>query len=104
MKKYYRHRAHPVMFEGTPLEIRRFESDNGHLKEIAYEEYAELKHVQDTEEVLNKRSREYPPLSDLADMLVKWIQADKARFPKDLQDYSDSCMNVKKKYPKPSKK
>lgn len=50
-----------------------------------------------------KRAREYPPIQDLADALVKKSSADpviKADGIKQEQDYYEACLAIKAKYPK----
>jgi hypothetical protein len=50
--------------------------------------------VQDPTEYQRQRAREYPPMADYIDGIVKGDQAQ-------VQAYIDVCLAVKAKYPKP---
>lgn len=66
--------------------------------EIAPEELAAEAAIRDAEEAsrsyVEKRAREYPPITDYLDAIVK---NDNAQF----EAYVAACLAVKAKYPKP---
>lgn len=71
------------------------------LTDIELEEVARIKEIETAQNIeLSKtqyqrdRAAEYPPITDYIDGVVKGDQAQ-------IQDYIDSCLAVKAKYPKP---
>ena len=65
------------------LDFKEYEE---HMASIAYQE---------------KRRKEYPPIGDQLDMLMKYM-ATIDGLPSDAQQVVDKVMSVKLKYPKPS--
>jgi hypothetical protein len=57
-------------------------------------EVSRLNHEWDKAEYQRKRKAEYPPIEDYLDAIVKGDTAQ-------LQRYTDTCLAVKAKYPKP---
>lgn len=55
---------------------------------------SELQEIYDKEEYKRLRAKEYPPITDYLDAVVKGDQAQ-------VQAYIDACLSVKAKYPKP---
>jgi hypothetical protein len=51
------------------------------------------------EDYRERRSREYPPLTELADALVHAHDGDQTQ----LQAYYQACLDVKSRYPKENK-
>ena len=70
-----------VVRDATPEEIAQRELDN-----LANAEEAKTKYQRD-------RAKEYPPITDYIDGIVKGDQAQ-------VQTYIDACLAVKAKYPK----
>lgn len=51
---------------------------------------------------VEKRQREYPPIGDQLDAIMKWLATEKeVSIPAELKSLAAKCMSVKSKYPKP---
>jgi uncharacterized protein (UPF0297 family) len=82
-------RYHTTLKGNVPFTLE--EEAEWDLKEIAYkEEQAELAKT----EYQRLRAKEYPPMADYLDGIVKGDEAQ-------VQAYIDACLAVKAKYPKP---
>lgn len=52
----------------------------------------------------DKRAKEYPPIGDQLDAIMKWIATEnEITVPAELKSIAMKCMSVKAKYPKPDK-
>lgn len=47
----------------------------------------------------DKRKREYPPISEQLDAIMKWVHRSDMGFPQELKDLAAQCNTVKEKYP-----
>jgi len=85
----FEHNGNPIEFNGI---VAKDESELDGIVQayISYLDNGESNWIQS---YADKRSREYPPVEDYLDGLVKGDQAQ-------MQAYIDKCLAVKAKYPK----
>ena len=81
------------VLENTNLTWLDTEQSEPTLQELN-QEVSRLKLLYDTTEYQRQRAREYPPITDYLDGVVKGDQQQ-------IQAYIDACLAVKTKFPKP---
>lgn len=87
---------------------------NGELVDLTAEEIEQreadesawlvLQEAKKAGEYKTLRAKEYPPIGDQLDALMKWLATEtEIRVPAELKSIAMKCMSVKAKYPKPEK-
>jgi hypothetical protein len=81
MKKYWNYQGTPVEFQGSKEELKKFESDNDHLRgyEVKKAEFEKCKKQNNNMVIARKRAATYPPIGDQLAIFWKFFASRRLR-------------------------
>lgn len=105
MPKYFVHNGVPVEFPTKSGKAHdSFMAENPHLadSEVDKAAFDAAREEKERDEVRVARAREYPPIGDQLDAIMKWLATEtEFTVPAELKSIAMSCMSVKSRHPLP---